>query len=326
MDNEQEQKEFKITKRQVILAVGVSLVSIFFYIGVRSALNFQLEYEKNLLQRELLSEKLSRKPKDFFEDLNLSAKAFLVFDLNNKKTLVSHNEEVQLPLASLTKLMTVYVANKEKQEGSLLTIQEKDLAIEGESGLVLGEHWAIPKLIDFVLVTSSNDGASALASVVASQNSMEDKKENQSFVDKMNETAHEIGMVQSYFLNPSGLDVNEALSGAYGSAEDVAILVEKILNENGRVFKSSVSKKEIISSLSNVYEVENTNVIVDKLPGALVSKTGYTDLAGGNLAMAFNVGLDHKIIIVVLGSTREERFTDMEKLFWASADTLKDYK
>jgi D-alanyl-D-alanine carboxypeptidase len=54
------------------------------------------------------------------------------------------------------------------------------------------------------------------------------------------------------------------------------------------------------------------------MPGLLLSKTGYTDLAGGNLVIVFDVGIGHPVAIVVLGSTRDARFTDVEKLMHAT--------
>lgn len=320
-----EEKKFVITKQQIILAVGVSLVSVFFYIGIKTVLYFQFQYENNLLQRDILEEKLSQKPKNPFKDLTLSSKAFFVVDLSEEKTLASANEEVQFPLASLTKLMTIYIAGKEAKNDTLITITEKDLEKDGDQGLFAGEIWPISKLIKFTLMTSSNDGASALASIINSKNIQEkESSEENSFLKKMNQVAQETGMVQSYFLNESGLDITEKVSGGYGSAKDIAILLEKILEEDKDLFNASIIKNKSISSLNKEYNIQNTNIIVDKLPGVLISKTGYTDLAGGNLAMAFDVGLNHQIAIVVLGSTREERFIDMEKLYWATLESLEE--
>jgi D-alanyl-D-alanine carboxypeptidase len=77
------------------------------------------------------------------------------------------------------------------------------------------------------------------------------------------------------------------------------------------------------SSLDGVaYLAENTNIIAKTVPGLLASKTGYTDLAGGNLAIAFDAGLAHPVIVVVLGSSQEGRFTDVEKLIAASVTKI----
>ena len=226
---------------------------------------------------------------------------------------------MQLPLASLVKLMTTYVVFNNVEKDSVLTVQDKNLETEGDNGLVLGEKWSLLNMIDFVLLSSSNDGASALASMVASSDLNQDNYE-EDFIRKMNNTAKELGMTQSFFLNESGLDMNESISGAYGSAKDTVILLENILKENPTLLEASTQKERLINSDILMHKIENTNIIVDKLPGVLASKTGFTDLAGGNLIMAFDIGLGHNIIISVLGSSKEERFTDVEKLFWASLE------
>lgn len=309
--------ELKITKRQVILAVGVSLVSGIFLLAVQSVLYFNLQYEKSLIEKETLTKVLGIERKDPFENLALSAKAYLVWDVKEQKIIASFNEEIQLPLASLAKLMTTYVVSNNIKEGSILTIQEENLKKEGDNGLVLGEEWSLSDMIDFVLLSSSNDGANALASVVSSLN-LNQETSVESFIIKMNNTARDLGMAQSFFLNESGLDVNEIISGAYGSAKDIVILLENILKEKPVLLEASIEKEKSINSNIETHQAENTNIIIDKLPGVLASKTGFTDLAGGNLIMAFDIGIGHNIIISVLGSTKEDRFTDVEKLFWAS--------
>lgn len=80
-----------------------------------------------------------------------------------------------------------------------------------------------------------------------------------------------------------------------------------------------------LRSLNDVdHQVKNTNEAVERFPGLIASKTGFTSLAGGNLAVAFEAGPMYPIIIVVLGSTLEERFNDIEKLIWASLEYLQE--
>ena len=78
----------------------------------------------------------------------------------------------------------------------------------------------------------------------------------------------------------------------------------------------------LFASEEFTHEGINTNTEITKLPQVLASKTGFTDLAGGNLAVVVDVGLNHPVVIVVLGSSKEGRFSDVEFLAWASVDTL----
>ncbi len=69
----------------------------------------------------------------------------------------------------------------------------------------------------------------------------------------------------------------------------------------------------------------NTDTALDQIPGILMGKTGYTDLAGGNLAVVFNAA-GHEIVAVVLGSTQDGRFTDMEQLVPAAQTAVEQGK
>ena len=74
---------------------------------------------------------------------------------------------------------------------------------------------------------------------------------------------------------------------------------------------------------NRVHILSNTNESLGRYPGILGSKTGYTDLAGGNLVIVFDVGINHPVAAVVLGSTREGRFEDMAKLTQATLKTIE---
>ncbi|MCK5285996.1 MAG: D-alanyl-D-alanine carboxypeptidase [Candidatus Pacebacteria bacterium] len=310
-----------LTKKQVLGILGLILVSFGFYMGVQAVLYFNLQYEKSLLQKADLTQVLGVKQSDNFEKLALSAKAYLVWDVKEQEIIASLNREMQLPLASLTKLMTVYIASNNLKDNLSLTIKDENLIKDGDAGLISGEIWTLVDMIDFVLMSSSNDGANALASIV---NPLNQKLPQENFIDEMNNKAKELGMVQSFFLNESGLDVNEGVSGAYGSAKDVVILLENILKENSNLLEASTQKEQLLYSNFSTHQIQNTNLIIDKLPGVLASKTGFTDLAGGNLIMAFDIGIGHNIIISILGSTKEDRFNDMEKLFWTSVENFSN--
>ena len=79
----------------------------------------------------------------------------------------------------------------------------------------------------------------------------------------------------------------------------------------------------IFAALSNIrHSVRNTNDSVNNIPGLIASKTGYTELAGGNLVFAFDAGINHPIIVSILGSTQEGRFVDAEKLVAASLKAI----
>lgn len=263
---------------------------------------------------------------DVFESISLEARAAYVWDVNGQKVLYALNEEAQLPLASLTKLMTAITAVEILPESSVVTIDEIALVEEGDSGLYANERWNVKDLIGFMLVVSSNDGASAVANVAGlfkSNFPTRNGESRKAFIKAMNTKVKEIGLNQTYFINPTGLDANGKIGGGYGSARDVTLLLEYIIINAPEIVEATRYDSLEFLSLSDISHIAtNTNSVVNTIPGLIASKTGFTDLAGGNLVIAFDAGLNHPIIISVLGSTAEGRFRDIEKLVAASLMSL----
>ncbi len=288
------------------------------------------ELKKEIIQLAGVEEKFKVKQniKNPFEDLDLEATSVYVLDIVSGKSLYSYNENTKLPLASLTKMMTAIVATDLVPNSTVVIVDKNDISTEGDSGLLVGERWRMSDIIDFTLTTSSNDGASAIATVAGSlgQNSygVSSKQAKADFVNKMNLKTEEIGLSKTYFLNESGLDLNKNQSGSYGTAKEVASLMAYILKNKSGLMEATSRDKFLISSLNNVgHMATNTNQILAYIPGLLASKTGFTDLAGGNLVVAFDAGMMHPIVISVLGSSADGRFSDVEKLVWASLKSLQ---
>lgn len=255
-----------------------------------------------------------------FDTLDLKAKAVYVYDVAEGKVLYKKNEFAQLPLASITKLMMALTATELLPKDSKITIKKEFLEEEGDTGLLANESWTLRDLLDFSLVASSNDGARSIASVVGAFDLQNDDFDlgRKDFITKMNLRAQELGLKQTYFINESGLDVGSA-SGGYGSAIDVEKLMQYILQNKPDILEATKFQKVTVDSLSNLqHTAKNTNIDVGNIPGLLASKTGFTDSAGGNLAVAFDASIGHPIIVVVLGSTIEGRFQDVSSLVKAS--------
>lgn len=265
---------------------------------------------------------------DPFANISLEAKAVYVYDVIGKKVLFAFNEHTVLPLASLTKIMTAFTASQMLPSGTVVTIGKQDIEQEGDSGLLSGEHWRLTDLLNYTLTNSSNDGASAIAAAAGStgQNAygMSEDESKQEFIDQMNRNALTLGLPGMHFFNPTGLDMNEEVSGGYGTAYDVAILMSHALETIYPDMESTSRARISITSLDNLRHIStNTNEKIGAIPAVIASKTGYTDLAGGNLVVAFDAGMMHPIIVVALGSTREGRFSDVEKLSWAALQALR---
>ncbi len=256
--------------------------------------------------------------KPVFGDVMIEAKSAYVYDAVTGEVLFEKNPDLQLPLASLTKVMTALTASNLLPDKDLVRITGDDLREEGDSGLVANEEWSVRNLIDFSLIVSSNDGARALASVAGAflraTSSAPSASSTDAFVKEMNATADRLGLHESYFLNSSGLDVSATLAGGYGSAKDMSLLVDHILKTKAHLLEATSFHELSIASDTETHEAINTNKAIDMIPNVIASKTGFTDLAGGNLVVAFDAGIAHPVIIAVLGSSFDGRFQDMAQL------------
>jgi D-alanyl-D-alanine carboxypeptidase len=242
----------------------------------------------------------------------IQAKAAIVYDLATGQTLYQKNATAQLPLASLTKLLTVYVALAELSPTTPITIPADVTQLSQPRAFSAGQVFALSDLARLTLTASLNDGAAALASATAAQ-------ENASETSMMASAASALGLSQTYALNGNGLDINTAISGGYGSAQDVARLAGALVQESPTIAAATTqSTAQGESEGGTSFTVKNTDPIVNTIPHLLLSKTGYTDLAGGNLALVFDVGIGHPIAIVVLGSSIDARFTDGSTLVAAT--------
>ena len=260
-----------------------------------------------------------------YEVITLEAKGVYVWDIKTHRKLYGKNEHAVFPLASVTKMMMALVASEILSPETSITILPDDLMEEGDTGLLAGEKWRLSELLRFTLVSSSNDGASAIAGVAGANiysNSVEmnDPFTNKKlFIEQMNRKAKEIGLSNTHFGNVTGLDIESVASGAYGTPRDMSILFEYILEKHPELFTATTYEKIDVKSNDNItHRVANTNAGVAHVTGLIGSKTGYTDFAGGNLVVVVDIGIDHPVVIVALGSTRDGRFTDVKQLIDAT--------
>jgi len=298
-----------------IAIIGIMVLLFFYEQSQRVSTNFV----SNIIEE-------SGSGKSAYEGLIIEAKTAYVFDGKTQTVLYEKNPHLQLPLASITKLMTAIVASERLRPQDYVAIDAEALQTEGDSGLVAGDQWAVLDLLGFTLIVSSNDGALALAYSAQNKEQNTGKtyvEKKATFVDLMNMKAREIGLIQTYFLNPTGLDSTDYTSGGYGSAQDVTQMLEYAIKIAGPALEATRSSEFSFKTNSDlIYTAENTNQIVNKIPGLIASKTGFTDLAGGNLVIAFDAGVNHPIYIAVLGSTIDGRFTDVEALIEKSLEAL----
>jgi len=302
-------------------------------LSLQGFLSFALE-GKSQVAGVRAEEKVAPKP-DPFAGISLEAHAAYVFDLATKKVLFAKNENEKLPLASVTKLMTTLVARDHMRNDVVITLSKDDLATEGDTGLRPGERWRMGDLLNVMLLISSNDAAHAIAGFVGANglSGGDITGARAKFVSMMNEKAKTLGSSTMEFFNESGLDVDPAknaspatvpIAGGYGSARDVATLMATLWQTYPETLEITARKDARITSQDKIAHIlPNTNEAAGRYAGLVASKTGYTDLAGGNLAIIFDIGLGHPVVAVVLGSTYKGRFEDMHALTQATLKALE---
>jgi D-alanyl-D-alanine carboxypeptidase len=300
---------------------GYALLALFLLGGIMLGIGEMTRLEPVFTEEEVQT--TIAPASDFFSPLNLHAKAVAVYDLRFNRMLFNKNDEVQLPLASLTKLMTAIVSEEILSEHTSVSINGYAAGTGDSTGLQTGEIFSLRDLLDITLIASSNRGARALASAAGASilkaTPTAGTSETSAFINRMNARAEELNLTQTYFVEPSGLDPAKEVAGGSGSARDMAHLMAYLVTSRPELIEvTTYQTLDVVSESTILHRVQNTNQYLNDIPALIASKTGLTDLAGGNLLVAFDAGMERPIIIVVLSSTEEGRFSDVSALAQAA--------
>ena len=223
-------------------------------------------------------------------------------DLSSFTPIFEHNSKLKFYPASTAKIITALVVADIFKPTDVIVVTKQITKLDEPDwqlmGLVMGEKITIENLLYGILVHSANDAAFTLANAYGY-----DK-----FIEKMNEKTLELGMKNSHFTNPIGIDDPEQLTTPY----DLALAGRALLKD---VYLSKfVSTKEIIISdidYKYFHKLSNVNKLLGEIIGIGGLKTGYTELAGQNL-VSFYKKNGNQYIIVVLKSL--DRFEDTRSL------------
>lgn len=230
----------------------------------------------------------------------VSAKSFIVFDLSTGRDLLQKNPGQKLSIASLTKLLTAYVAYQNIDLNQDMSIGRKDiLGVKPNLNFLVGDKVKALDVFNAMLVGSCNDAALALGNYTS-------EVTGQTFIGLMNIQAKSLGMESSSFSNPMGFDS----ANNYSTVHDIKALISA--TENLAVFKNLGRRTtyEFSGSLGKAYSTVATNKLLKDYPDLEAIKTGFTQGAGGAMATKLTTA-GHEIVILVLDSQNRE------------ADTLK---
>jgi D-alanyl-D-alanine carboxypeptidase len=296
-------------EHRIIVAVyAVSIVYVFSSIFLMSPLFVQKKsYQIYKEQKEQKSTKTAVFNKNAFSRVRIEGKAYVVYDLVSQEVIASYNENQPLPLASVTKVMTAVSAMLHKPKDEKITVTKKSIEDGYDLGLKNNQVWSLGELLKYTLVFSSNDGAEVVADSFGGRDI---------FIAQMNADAKKLGL-NLLFTDPAGRDMSGNIGGT-GTALDVAKLFGIARKTIPDLLDATTKKRQTVRANSGrISGVPNTNQQIEDLSGAEASKTGYTDLAGGNLGVVVDITVGRPVVIVVLGSSREGRFRDMSLLYKA---------
>ena len=226
------------------------------------------------------------------------AEAWLVYDATNELLLAADNIDDRRAMASVTKLMTVLVALEHGDLDDVVRVSETAAAVgEAEIGLVPGERWTLRELLTAIMVRSGNDAAVAIAEHVGGSVA--------GFATLMNNKARALGMNDTSFANPHGLDAADHFT----SARDLLTLALAVLDEP--VIERLARTRTVLFRPDPVTGAErsatNTNRLLGAYPGVDGLKTGYTSDAGLVLVTSADHG-NRTFVTVVMGS--DDHFAD----------------
>lgn len=234
----------------------------------------------------------------------LAAKSYVLMDAASGKVLVENAGDERLPPASLTKLMTAYIATLEIQKGKIaesdmVTVSEKAWRTGGSRMFIqVNTQVSVDDLLHGIIIQSGNDASVAMAEYIAGS--------EEAFADLMNAAAQRLGMTNTNFVNSTGLPHPEH----YSSASDMAKLARAIIYEDPAHYGIYAQKEFLWNNIKQ----PNRNLLLwrDKTVDGL--KTGHTEEAGFCLvASAVRDGM--RLISVVFGTDSEQaRAAETQKL------------
>lgn len=263
--------------------------------------NLSISFVVLLLVAIFLLPKSAIKVDASFEN-NINHKSSVLIEKNSGKVIVDNNAYEHLPIASVTKLMTVLLTLENIEEGKI-NLNDKITVSENASGmggsqifLDVNCEYEIGNLLKSVIVASANDSSVALAEHIAGS-------EN-NFVRLMNEKAIDLGLNNTNYSNCTGLPTAEGYSCAY----DQAIILKQVLSYDLYHEYSSIWMEDFCHPSGRITQMTNTNKLSRFYEGCIGGKTGSTNQAKYCLAVGAKRNNTEYIAVVLGADNSKDRF------------------
>lgn len=279
--------------------------------GVEKTRNLECLTEKPNITFEKLFQETPDAPtkKETAGNFFTRSKSSIVIDAKTHTILHDQNGKMHTAIASLTKIMTAIIVmeNIDDLKKEIVTIGEEPFFVEGtrvgcprtgyciSNRLQIGEKISAQSLLEAMLMNSANDAAVALSMHIAGS--------QKAFANLMNEKVSQLGLEDTHFCNPSGLDEDSNPGGCYSSAYDLSRITASSMQYPEIWSIMKIKEKDIYSeNLNLTHHIINTDILIDDIPNCLGGKTGFTYEAGKSLMMAAYspYNKENKIISVMI--------------------------
>lgn len=298
-------------KTSKILKIIV-ITFIILFCSIQCAFADDVDEEIVEVNQEFTENCINEVAKNISGEPTINSRKAIVYDRKSKRKLYGKNEKVKCAMASTTKIMTATVVLENANLSDEITISAKAGGTGGSRlGLKKGDKIALNDLLYGLMLRSGNDAAVAIAEHVGGS--------VQGFADMMNKKAQELGLTNTNFVTPHGLDNSKHYTTAFELAKltDYALQNEK--------FAQIVGTKKTSITINGVPEtIANTNELLGVLNGVIGVKTGFTNGAGRCLVTETKRN-DKDIITIVLGAdTKKDRTRDSIKLIEYTFSNFKN--
>jgi len=252
-------------------------------------------------------------------DLKMWAGSSVVIDVDSGTILHYENGRKQTQIASLTKMMTAILTIENIPDlNTAVTIKKEGLRVDGTvvgcptsvfcngNRMYAGEKVQAIDLLKATLLNSANDAATSLAIHISGT--------PENFVDKMNEKAKSMGLIDTHFCTPSGLEIDGRENECYSSAYDIARIAAASMQYELIWDIMKIAEGQFYSTDGKyMHLLKNTDLLLGNISNCLGGKTGFTPLAGKSLLMGSTDPTGkHRVIAVLLND--EKRWDDMRVL------------
>ena len=255
---------------------------------------------------------------------DISSPSAIMVDADGN-TLFERGADVQRPIASVTKVMTAYVAVSRCSDSldDMVTIGGESASVGGStSGLRAGDTLTLRNLLLCAMLPSGNDAADAIARYVGTKIDPTSGDPYATFVSAMNDTAKSLGMSSTVYRNPHGLDIDQYAGDQHSTARDVSKLLAAAMKD--KTFRWAVSQQSADVDVQRNGQqtqipLKSTDTLLGSYNGAIGVKTGTTQAAGSCFAGAMNDGTKEVYTVTLGDASHDEVMSDTKILYdWMS--------